>query len=225
MKIENKDPETFEICQDCKVCSKCKNGLGPKNPPGLRGHSMVMGESGMLIYGGSKWTVTDNVMQDEINANRSLFEDRCREVIDAINDVNSETQGWKQLSSFDIGTIKWFKLWQETDPNDKARLDCLNMTQNPPFPPIERDIRYSSSIYFLATDICTDDCSGNGRCSISRCTCKNGWHGNACNKKNCPNSLCFVDIDTIEVQYCSHCSQQGKCNVKTGECACQDENG
>ena len=45
------------------------------------------------------------------------------------------------------------------------------------------------------------------RSSLSRCTCKNGWNGNACDKKNWPSYLCFVDIDTIEVQYCSHCSQ------------------
>ena len=86
----------------------------------------------------------------------------------------------------------------------------LNMSVNKPFPPINRDVRHSSYIYFLSIDTCEGaridkktgkkvECSGNGMCNMSRCTCDNGWHGDDCNKRNCPNSLCFIDIDTLEI--------------------------
>lgn len=94
---------------------------------------------------------------------------------------------------------------------NKDQLDCFDLLINPPLPPVFRSIRHSSTIYYLSIDQCdkgkTDEnCSGNGKCALSRCTCKNGYHGLACDKINCPSSLCYVDIDTIEIQYCSHCS-------------------
>ena len=151
---------------------------------------------------------------------------KCRPVIDTINRENNDNPKWRLINSYDIGTDVWFNEYIKVkegyesgaDPEKYTdlRLQCLNMTANPPFPPIDRDIRYSPTIYFLAMNICTNDCSGNGKCVLSRCTCSNGWHGNDCLKRNCPNSLCYIDIDTIEVQYCSHCSQKGKCNVTSG---------
>ena len=117
------------------------------------------------------------------------------------------------------------------EPNEEKRrikqerLDCFNITKYPPFKAPHRDVSYTGDIYFLATDRCEEDCNGNGVCSASRCTCMNGWHGDACDKRNCPNSLCYVDIDTLEIQYCSHCSQNGLCNVETSTCECQDADG
>lgn len=145
---------------------------------------------------------------------------------------------WKDLTPLDIGTRKWMQIFNESRKNysldrieeNKLQLDCFDLLVNPMFPQVQRSIQHSSTIYYLAIDQCDkgktdEDCSGNGKCSLSRCTCKNGYHGLACDKINCPSSLCYVDIDTIEIQYCSHCSQNGRCNVKTGECSCVDEEG
>ena len=82
---------------------------------------------------------------------------------------------------------------------EEAVASCFNMTTNPPFPPVTRDVLHSSTIYFLPTDGCDGDCNNEGKCTLSRCTCKNGIHGDACDKNNCPNTLCYVDIDTIEI--------------------------
>lgn len=43
----------YEDCHVCTTCEECKNGVGLKSPPGLRGHTMIMGESGFFIYGGT----------------------------------------------------------------------------------------------------------------------------------------------------------------------------
>ena len=46
-------PPIYEDCHVCSFCEECRNGVGLKSPPGLRGHSMIMGESGFFIYGGT----------------------------------------------------------------------------------------------------------------------------------------------------------------------------
>lgn len=135
-----------------------------------------------------------------------MFEDKCRIALDAINIEGQKIDNlWKTVTAYDIGSKRWYDLFKENINNTIIR-DCFNMTTNPPFPPVTRDVIHSSTIYFLPTDRCDGNCNGNGLCSLSRCTCKNGIHGDSCDKYNCPNSLCYVDIDTIEIQYCSHCS-------------------
>ena len=91
----------------------------------------------------------------------------------------------------------------DTEPNDTARANCLDMKKFPPFAPIQRSISYSNTIYILPTTQCDRDCSGNGLCSLSRCTCKNGFHGLACEWKNCPNSteFCFTNNLSLERNY------------------------
>lgn len=43
--IEEKlDYNTFEQCEECEMCSACSNGIGLKSPPGLRGHTMLVGK-------------------------------------------------------------------------------------------------------------------------------------------------------------------------------------
>jgi hypothetical protein len=217
----------FYECYKCKQCEDCKNGIGLSSPPGLRGQSIVSGDAGIIIYGGTRWTKTNHTTRDKTNEDINLFTDVCRDAMAKLNFEKDLIFGdnWKPLTPYDIASRKWFEVWLETNPKTyliddekqkeilDARLMCFNMSIFPPFEPIERDVLYSSNVYFLPTDRCEEDCNLNGQCSISRCTCKNGYHGDSCNKKNCPNSLCYVDIDTLEIQYCSHCSQNGICNV------------
>ena len=51
---------------------------------------------------------------------------------------------------------------------------------NPPFPITFRTVRYSTDVYFLETDKCSENCNEDGSCNIGRCTCKNGKHGVSC---------------------------------------------
>lgn len=102
----------------------------------------------------------------------------------------------------------------------KTNNPCFNTKIYPPFERAKRRINYNTDIYYLSTKFCFENCSGNGLCSLGRCTCKNGWHGIGCNLRNCYNSLCFVDIDTIEPQVCHHCSSNGVC--KNGTCICNE---
>ncbi len=98
---------------------------------------------------------------------------------------------------------------------------CFNVKLNPPFPLTERSIEYGEDVYFLSTKECYKNCTSRGLCTLGRCTCKNGWHSVACDLMNCPNSLCFVDIDTIDPQECYHCSSNGRC--VNGTCICNDD--
>ena len=207
--------DRFEECSGCSICEDCKNGIGLSSPPGLKGHTIVSGDAGIIIYGGTKWTKTNHTTQDNTNKGINLFTDICRDALAKLNlekDLELGDQ-WKPLTAYDIATRRWWNVWLETLPASKIinvesveerdkvleRLKCFNMTAFPPFEPIQRDVIYSSNVYFLPTDRCEEDCNGNGQCSLSRCTCKNGWHGDSCNKKNCPNSLCYIDIDTLEI--------------------------
>ncbi|TNV84243.1 hypothetical protein FGO68_gene10893 [Halteria grandinella] len=65
---------------------------------------------------------------------------------------------------------------------------------------------------------CPENCNGNGLCTLGRCTCKLGWHSNACNQRNCYNSLVFVDIDILDPQHTYHCQQNGICYDGTCDC-------
>ena len=95
------------------------------------------------------------------------------------------------LSIDDIGTENWRFMYKRTKD------DCFNEKIFPAFPPDTRVLSINNDIYFLPTERCLEDCNSNGACTIGRCTCKNGYYGDACQYKNCPNSLIFVDIDTI----------------------------
>ena len=79
----------------------------------------------------------------------------------------------------------------------RTRHECFNYGKYPPFPEDTRVFSYNKDMYLLPLDNCWDDCNGNGGCNTGRCTCKNGYYGEACEFKNCPNSLIYVDIDTI----------------------------
>lgn len=99
---------------------------------------------------------------------------------------------YEQLTIDDIGTDRWEEQKMRTGNV------CFDTKINPPFPLTERSIEYGEDVYFLSTKECYKNCTNKGLCTLGRCTCMNGWHSVACDIKNCPNSLCFVDIDTID---------------------------
>jgi hypothetical protein len=117
-----------------------------------------------------------------------------------------------ELTIADIGTPKW------TEQFFKTFDQCFNVTLYPPFPAIERRLKFNSNVYYLATKDCPEKCNLNGLCTLGRCTCKLGWHSLSCNQKNCYNSLVFVDIDILDPQHTYHCSQNGICYNGTCEC-------
>ena len=97
---------------------------------------------------------------------------------------------------------------------------CFDVKQYPPFPPNVRVLTINKDIYFMPTSTCVANCNDNGGCFLGRCTCKNGYYGETCQFNNCPNSLVFVDIDTLDQQEQYFCNQHGSCN--NGTCACFD---
>ena len=109
------------------------------------------------------------------------------------------------LTVSDIGSRWWKFMWFRTHD------DCFNYGKYPPFPEDTRVIQFNKDIYLLPLDNCWQNCNGNGGCNTGRCTCKNGYYGEACEYINCPNSLIFVDIDTINNQLTHHCSLHGEC--------------
>ena len=102
----------------------------------------------------------------------------------------------------------------------RSKHKCFDTSVYPPFPPNVRVLNLNKDMYFMPTSTCPEDCNGNGGCYLGRCTCKNGFWGETCKKKNCQNSLVFIDIDTLDSQTQFHCSQKGLCN--NGKCECFD---
>jgi len=96
------------------------------------------------------------------------------------------------LTIDDIGSYWWGQMFA------RSKHKCFDVKQHPPFPPNARVLDLNKNIYFMPTAFCPEDCNGNGACLLGRCTCKNGYHGDTCNKQNCPGSLVFVDIDTLD---------------------------
>ena len=120
---------------------------------------MIYSEAGILIYGGTSWSVTNFTVQDKLNKAIEIYEDNCKMIIDKINlegmrEADAAGDEWKSITSMDIGSKRWFELWVTSDAEDQARIDCLNITKYPPFPSVGRSIEHSSSIYFLETARC-----------------------------------------------------------------------
>ena len=62
----------------------------------------------------------------------------------------------------------------------RTKDDCFNEKIYPPFPDDTRQMFYNENIYVLATENCIEDCNGKGLCTVGRCTCMNGYYGDAC---------------------------------------------
>ena len=97
-------PVIYKDCHVCSQCEECRNGVGLKSPPGLRGHSMIMGESGFFIHGGTQWSMTNFTVQDMLNEKLNIFSDKCRAKINYVNEMKSYVDNWKPLKVQDVGT-------------------------------------------------------------------------------------------------------------------------
>ena len=134
------------------------------------------------------------------------FDELCKKKVEALVEREQLINYLlPKLTLRDIGTKWWRYMWFRT------KHDCFNYGKYPPFPEDTRVMQFSKDIYLLPLDNCWQECNGNGGCTTGRCTCKNGYYGEACEHTNCPNSLVYVDIDTINKQYVHHCSLHGDC--------------
>lgn len=80
-----------------------------------------------------------------------------------------------------------------------------------------RSMSYNVDVYVFPLFNCQNNCNGRGTCRLGRCTCTGKYYGSQCQYIKCPNSLCFVDIDTVDPQECYHCSMHGIC-LGNGTC-------
>mmetsp|Transcript_37801 Transcript_37801/g.36228 ORF Transcript_37801/g.36228 Transcript_37801/m.36228 type:complete len:164 (+) Transcript_37801:893-1384(+) len=162
---------------------------------------MVVGREGVSIYGGAYWYPSNLTEMDTINIDIQKYLDVCSSIIDyrtKIEQINDPE--YIDLSVNDMGTDRWEVQFRKTGDQ------CFNISYYLAFQTVSRIIRYSTDLYQLPLDKCIDDCTpltngsnmSLGACSLGRCTCRNGVHGDNCAKENCKNSLCFVDIDTID---------------------------
>jgi hypothetical protein len=172
-------------------------------PPALKGHTFVASDSGLILYGGVNWHTADLITADSENERKSLFLSDCQTKLDD-----------EGLTVDDIGTPAWDAAYASTGD------DCFQSIE--PFPQEERSISYNTNVYVFPIDECIDNCNNRGTCNFGRCTCEGLYFGANCEYIKCPNSLCFVDIDTIDIQECYHCSGHGTCRAD-GVCIC-DEN-
>ena len=185
----------FVDCAICHNCESCELNMEIMKPPRLKGHTTVVADQGLLLYGGITWPDVQMSVSDVVRKRSEEFDELCNDII--IELVAKEQRiNWKlpTLSSRDIGTKWWKYMWLRT------RHTCFDIRLYPAFPEDTRKISYAKDMYILPLDNCWEDCNGNGGCTTGRCTCKNGYHGAACEYLNCPNSLIFVDIDTLNAQ-------------------------
>lgn len=79
---------------------------------------------------------------------------------------------------------------------------------------------YNSELWFLLFESCDAKNCANGYCDYGRCVCNNGYWGDRCDKRYCPNSFCYNDFDILSTQVCYHCSGHGSCNNR--KCTCEE---
>jgi hypothetical protein len=177
-----------------------------QGPPGMKGHTLATGRHGIIIYGGMLMPSINMTISDAIYVKKSSYTDICQEIINAA--VLKQRKVFPTLPDLtvnDIGSPWWKKMFQ------RSKNSCFDETKYPAYPEETRNIKYSNSIYFFPTDNCFDNCSGHGGCVLGRCTCNNGYFGDSCQYSNCPNSLVWIDIDTLDGQESIHCSFHGDC--------------
>jgi hypothetical protein len=197
MNFLHPDAATSLDCKDCDKCSSCIDAADWKGPMKMKGATLTLSSEGLLVYGGAYWQETNITFSDEVYKAKNKFFEECRNVMNdrsLIEQAAAAIEGrvYNELTIADMGTERWNEQFFKTFHR------CFNLTVYPPFPFLERRIKYNSNVYFISTNDCPEDCNGDGLCTLGRCTCKNGLHGLSCNLNNCPNSLVFVDIDILD---------------------------
>ena len=114
-------------------------------------------------------------VSDAIGKRIKAFEELCKKKVEELV-MREQRINYllPSLSLSDIGTYWWKYMWFRT------KHDCFNYGKYPPFPEDTRVFSYNKDMYLLPLDNCWEQCNGNGGCNTGRCTCKNGYYGEAC---------------------------------------------
>ena len=67
----------YSDCVDCKNCTGCYGGNEGQNPPGLKGHTLLAGRQGIIIYGGIKLPYLNMTLADKIRSDKAAFTSAC----------------------------------------------------------------------------------------------------------------------------------------------------
>ena len=162
------------------------------NPPGLRGHTIVNSSIGLIMYGGETWRKADLTVTDKDYERKSVYLSNCQEVLTAAG-----------LTYKDIGTTAYQQAYAKTGNSW--------FSETTPFLPQYRSVSYNTDIYLFPTNTCNNNWNNRGTWSYGRCTWTGIYYGSEWQYIKCPNSLCFVDIDTVDPQECYHWSSHGTC--------------
>lgn len=71
----------FTNCTNCTKCTNCVNLEEKQNPPGLKGHTLVSGRNGIIIYGGVYMSKLNMTLADLISAKKRNFTAACQPII------------------------------------------------------------------------------------------------------------------------------------------------
>ena len=159
-------------------------------PPGLKGHTIVTSSTGLIMYGGETWLKSNLTITDKDYERKSVYLSSWQEALNAAG-----------LTTSDIGTAKFAQAYADTGNNWFA--------ETVPFLKQERSINYNTDVFVFPTNTCYNNWNNRGTWNYGRCTCTGIYYGSECQYIKCPNSLCFVDIDTVDPQEWYHWTGHG----------------
>ena len=136
---------------------------------------MVRGKEGILLYGGVTWPDVNMTASDAVLLERVAWLDACKKRVEALIEKQQKYDADLPMMGIDdIGTETWRLMYKRT------RDDCFNEDIYPAFPSDTRVLSYNENIYVMPTENCIEDCNQRGSCTVGRCTCMNGYYGDAC---------------------------------------------
>ena len=144
------------------------------------------------MYGGETWVKADLAITDSDFGRNSVYLSNWQEALTAAN-----------LTVSDIGTPAFTQAYADTGNS------WFNETT--PFLKQMWSVSYNNDIYLYLTNTWNNNWNNRGTCTYGRWTSSGIYYGNEWQYIKCPNSLCFVGIDTVDPQECYHCSGHGTC--------------